>query len=494
MRPFAIPRKLLPIALGTLLLTLLLAALWRPGDASTAMDRVFQSALQPTATTGAHLPATVAPTATAHDGRAAPIATPAARVLTAAYIRRLPLVLKGWPPTPTPTATATPTRTSTPTRTATPTATPTPTPIKYGWKGVGDPGLLDAHPSDGFWGVNPDWWYNWGAQGPFVGAQAVGSAAQVISILEAGLQDLHYVPMIHCPSEATSFYPDPQGAALLARKYPGRIWLLFNEPDNAALCGGDINKRHQDFVPVDPHASSPGDWSDLGKYLGEQYVQYYDAIKAADPTARVFAFSPVQLPMPGLFGLFWPGGVELWNTFLQELNRQGRPLDGIAVHAYPSNASTYHQGCQSYYLDPTCVQEALTSAYQFFQGTDNTPSQNAYPTLTRGKPIWVTETGALAALNASVQGQPLTWARVRDGFETPMLTWFQQNTGIGGSRQYINGVAWFSTHYNGGPGWDFTASNLLDHLNPALRRPTEIGVRWRDTSCPTCQCPGPDCP
>jgi len=53
MSPFALPRKLLPVALGALLLTLLLAALWRPGDASTAMDHVFQSALQPTATTGA---------------------------------------------------------------------------------------------------------------------------------------------------------------------------------------------------------------------------------------------------------------------------------------------------------------------------------------------------------------------------------------------------------------------------------------------------------
>ena len=97
------------------------------------MNRLFQSVLQPTATTGARLPATIAPTATVRGGRAARTATPAARVLNAAYIRRLPLVLKGWPPTPTPTATATPT----PTRTATPTDTPTL--IRYGRKGIADP-------------------------------------------------------------------------------------------------------------------------------------------------------------------------------------------------------------------------------------------------------------------------------------------------------------------------------------------------------------------
>ena len=155
MSRFAALRKVLPAALGALLLTLLRAALWRPGDASTARDRLFQSVLQPTATTGARLPATVAPTATPRGGRAAPTATPAARVLNAAYSRRLPLVLKGWPPTPTPTATATPTRT------ATPTATPTPTPIKYGWKGIGhgwEAADLTAVPANQFWGLAPNWW------------------------------------------------------------------------------------------------------------------------------------------------------------------------------------------------------------------------------------------------------------------------------------------------------------------------------------------------
>ena len=485
------------MALGALLLTtLLLAAQWRPGAASTALDRVFQSALQPTATTGARLP-----TPTVRGGRAAPTATPAARVLNAAYIRRLPLVLKGWPPTPTPTATATPTRTPTPTRTATPTATPTPTPIKYGWKGISDTWEaeaigLDAAPANQFWNLGPDWWYDWGYRVRDTSAQTAVSLASTLAILEAGLKDIGYVPMLLCPSDADpANFLSPQDAAGLARKYPGRVWLLFNEPDNLEQCGAAI-----DSGPNSKGLISTQNWEGLGRYLGAQYGLYYDAIKSANPTARIFAFSPVHLPLPTLSGLYWPGGVRLWNAFLQELNRQGRPLDGIALHAYPSNASTYHSGCQwFYYLEPVCVQEALDSAYKFFQGVDSTPSQNLYVALTRNKPIWITEIGTLAALNYSVQGQPLTWTRVRDRFETPMLNWFKQCGVPGGSCSYINGVSWFSTHCKDPnhvpPWWDYTASNLLDHLSfPTQRRLTEVGAAWRDVSCPTCQCPGPDCP
>ena len=424
-------------------------------------------------------------------------------MLNAAYIRRLPLVVKGWPPTPTPTATATPTRTPTPTRTATPTATPTPTPIKYGWKGVGhgwEAVYLTAVPANQFWGLAPNWWYDWGSTlyTPTPGATTASSSAATLALLEAGLQDIGYVPMIHCPNDSAATYPAAQDAAGLARRYPGRFWLLFNEPDNLDACGGDIDRKYND--PLTQKWVANRNWEKLGQYLGQQYVLYHDTIKAADPTARLFAFSPVQLPLPALSGLYWPGGVRLWNAFLQELNRQGRSLDGIALHAYPSNASTYHTGCQwYYYLEPMCVQEALVSAYKFFQGSDGTPSQNLYAPLTRNTPIWITEIGTLEGLGYPVAGQPLTWLRVRDGFETPMLNWFKQNGVPGGSCAYINGMAWFSTHskdpYHSPPLWDYTASNLLDHLSfPTQRRLTEVGAAWRDANCATCQCPGPGCP
>ncbi|PKO22395.1 MAG: hypothetical protein CVU38_09695 [Chloroflexi bacterium HGW-Chloroflexi-1] len=382
--------------------------------------------------------------------------------------------------------------------------TPFPTPGPYGWKGIGDTWEakaigLDAAPANQFWGLAPSWWYDWGYRVRDAAAQSATSPAGTLAILEAGLKDIGYVPMIFCPQDAASTAPSPQQAADLARRYPGRVWLLFNEPDNSDQCGASIKIKYSWFPP-NPVTANPQDWKPLGKYLGEQYALYYNTIKAADPAAKVFAFNPVQLPLPTLSGLYWPGGVSLWNAFLEELTNQGQSLDGVAIHAYPSNASTYHTGCQwFYYLEPGCVQEALVSAYKFFQGTDATPSQNPYAALTRNKPIWITEIGTLAALNAPVQGQPLTWARVRDGFEAPMLNWFKQSSIPGGNCAYINGVSWFSTYCkdpnHSPPWWDYTASNLLDHLSfPTQRRLTDVGAAWRDASCPTCQCPGPGCP
>ncbi len=487
MNRFTTLRKVLPVALGALTLTLLLAALWRPGAASTAMDRLFQSVLQPTATTSARLPATVAPTATARGGRAAPTATPAARVLNAAYIRRLPLVLKGWPPTPTPTATATPTRT------ATSTATPTPTPIQYGWKGIGhgwEAAYLTAVPANQFWGLAPNWWYDWGSTlyTPTPGAAAASSSAATLALLEAGLQDIGYVPMIHCPNDSAATYPAAQDAAGLARRYPGRVWLLFNEPDNLDACGGAIDSNPD---PKTRGIVANKQWDKLGLYLGEQYVLYYDAIKVADPTARVFAFNPISLPMPDLIGLD-PNfnGVLLWNRFLQEIQRQGRPLDGIALHAYPNNSTTWHSGCAHSFLDYPCLQRALPDAYKFFQGTDAAPSKNNYQSLTIGKPIWITEIGSLTSVDSQ------SWLSTRNDFESPMIVWFKQNLPPGGSCQYIDAVAWFATHSKDPNGtWDYTASNLLNHLTfPAQHQLTAVGVLWRDTTCFNCQCASPNCP
>ncbi len=510
MSPFAIPRKLLPIALGTLLLTLLLAALWRPGDASTAMDRLFQSVLQPTVTTGARQPATVAPTATPHGDRAAPTATPAARVLNAAYIRRLPLVLKGWPPTPTPTATATATatRTPTPTRTATPTATPTPTPIKYGWKGIADPGeLSSATTANGFWGLNPGWYYNWGYGGPWAaahGAQAQSSAV-IASQLAAALADPAYVPMIWCTDEVVSGI-SPETAAGLARAHPGRVWLIFNEADqngDGDNCGTKINAHYTKDVNPPIFYYDGSHWPQLGEYLAKQYIRYYDAIKAADPTARFF-------PLGGLWLVSYPGfsgESQIWNGFTSYLanptaepNHTPRGLDGITTHAYPHSAA-----CGV--ADAACLQQALVRAHNFYQGTAAPPNTN--PTVTAAKPIWITEIGNLAAGGSppgAPQGRPTAQAYTASVLTQPLLTWFTAQAMPGGSVPYFNGLAWFSTHdcrrNPDGSIKDFTASDLLDigpvacpiTTQPLTQQRTMIGQAWAAAACATCACPGPDCP
>ncbi len=541
MRPFAPPRKLLLVALGALLLTLLLAALWRPGAASTAMDRLFQSVLQPTATTGTRLPATVVPTPTVRGAKVTSTATPGdPRVLNAAYIRRLPLVLKGWPPTPTPTATATPTRTSTPTRTATPTATPTPTPIKYGWRGVGVPlqavgvgaGWHPA-PTPAFWGVTYQWWYNWMSKGESATAAGASSDAALALMAQSLAADPFYVPMIWCPHDASPGDLVPAQVASLAAQYPGRVWLIFNEPDNDTSggdCGGlikGIQTYHNYYpesagsgwkgpLPWDPQstatpapAGTPAPTPDtlgynqLGKYLAQQYGQYYCAIKLADPRARVFSPALLELPMPNrsypldptMDSFYWrwyKRGQAIWDKFLLYLANPSvvsacadgrRPaLDGIAVHAYPSNPSSYHTDCIWYnHADTPCLKRALADAHLYFQGRGATQS----------KPIWITETGALTSVQNQAWGQTAT-------FMADMLGWARGNfTDQTGSSQllYYNAIGWFSIHYV----TDTTASDLINAavtpvpgvLGSGL---SPVGIQWNQETCFRCECPGPDCP
>ena len=538
------PRQLLPVALGALLLTLLLAALWRPGDASTAMDRVFQSVLQPTATSGARLP-----TPTVRGGRAAPTATPAGRVLNAAHSRRLPLVIKGWPPTPTPTFTPTPTRTATPTRTPTPTATPTPTPIKYGWRGIdetNDAVTLGAKwqpaPTPTFWGVKYDWWYNWSPDDLTSTTAGAGPDATLAIMAQWLAADPLYVPMVFCPHDAVSSQPSPAQVANLAAQYPGRAWLMFNEPDNDEANGdgcGDKIRQLPDYAnyypPLENWVGTPWPWdpqptatraptatpvpagtptpttmptptpdslgyNQLGKYLAQQYREYYCAIKGADPTARVFSFALMQLPMPNLN--YSPGagvsddwrwykrGRAIWDKFLLYLADPSvvaacadgrRPvLDGIAVHAYPQNYGTWHTGCQHSFTDATCVQQALADAHPYFQSRGATQS----------KSIWITETGSLT----SVQNQ--AWNQTA-AFMSTMLVWARGNfTDQIGHNQlaYYNAIGWFSMRDP-----RFSASDLINvTVTPMPNAPesglSPVGKQWNQETCLRCECPGPDCP
>lgn len=82
-----------------------------------------------------------------------------------------------------------------------PTAIPTVAPRPQTWKGIADPGLLNAGPGDGFWGIYPARWYNWGTSGFYKG-RAARSRADILAGLESGLQNPNYVPMIWCPDDA----------------------------------------------------------------------------------------------------------------------------------------------------------------------------------------------------------------------------------------------------------------------------------------------------
>ena len=353
-----------------------------------------------------------------------------------------------------------------------------PTPIKYGWKGMTHPwqaewlcqGPCKDPAGNNFWGIKADWWYNW-LHNEANTANAM-SAASTLAMLEAKLPYPDYVPMVWCMADVGAG-PTPSQVAELARRYPGRAWLIFNEADHydhSGQCGENIFGKYPSYY-------TSSNWQGLGQYLAQQYLQYRNAIKAADPTARVFAPACLQLPMPTLQGLEWGDrSIGIWNGFLDGLG--GALLDGIAVHAYPSNPSTRHTGCAGF-LDPPCAQRALGDAYRFFQGTDGSPSRNHHPAYTRNTSIWITEIGVL--------DNAISWVQTRDGFEQPMLTWFQNNVATGQPREWINTVAWYTTYDSSN-----ISTNVFDATRPGTL--TAVGERWKAAACDGCACPGPDCP
>jgi hypothetical protein len=350
-------------------------------------------------------------------------------------------------------------------------------PLRYGWKGMTHPwqaeslcqGPCKDPAGNNFWGIKADWWYNW-LYNEANTANAM-SAASTLAMLEAKLPYPDYVPMVWCMADVGAG-PTPSQVAELARRYPGRAWLIFNEADHydhSGQCGEKISGSYPFY--------RDSNWQGLGQYLAQQFLLYRNAIKAADPTARIFAPALLQLPMPTLQGLEWGDrSIGIWNGFLDGLG--GALFDGIAVHAYPSNPSTRHTGCAGF-LDPPCVQRALGDAYRFFQGTDGSPSRNHHPEYTRSKTIWITEIGVL--------DNTILWAQTSVDFEQPMLTWFQNNVATGQPREWINAVAWYTTYDSGK-----ISTNAFDATRPGTL--TAVGVRWKEATCDRCACPGPDCP
>lgn len=374
----------------------------------------------------------------------------------------------------------------------TPTPTPTPTPIIYGWKGIGDAGEIPgANWSNGFWGLNPSWNYDWDCP-------EVLDAATAAEQMALAMEDPYYVPMIWCPNDADSRRITPERAANNARDHPGRIWLIFNEPDivyDGDNCGTYINQKYPD-----ENYYGGSNYDGLGKYLAQQYIRYYDAITMADSTARLFPFGGAR--PPGAGGNNGTFARAVWNGFtsylanpVEEPNPAPRPLHGIAIHAYPIPQST---GC--WIEDFACLRQALVSTHTFYQ--------NVNPGVTAQKSIWITEVGNLQPGGmppGSWQGRQAKQAYTREVLTQPLLTWFTANAVPGGSVPYFNGLAWFSTHdcrpRGDGSIKDFTASDLLDiglvdcplQQQPTVQQLTVIGQTWAAAECDLCPCPGPDC-
>lgn len=92
--------------------------------------------------------------------------------------------------------------------------------------------------------------------------------------MATAMLDPAYVPMIWCTDDVNAGI-SPQSAADLARDHPGRVWLVFNEPDlsiDGDNCGTAIKTYYSQPGHSYPYFDG-AHWPDLGAYLAKQYIR-----------------------------------------------------------------------------------------------------------------------------------------------------------------------------------------------------------------------------
>jgi len=173
------------------------------------------------------------------------------------------------------------------------------------------------------------------------------------------------------------------------------------------------------------------------------YEDIYDAIKGADPYAKLYCC-----------------GTAFSNTsWLEQFRRRmTRPVDGVHFHGYPCNHSN-SQTCENdpgYYVWPyrynmTLASNKMNAFYSYCQSR----SQFA------GKPIWLTEFGILSII---APGYEPNHEYVRDHLMIPFLAYLDA-----GGLEKFQRVAWFSDRYGA-----LNASDLTYSDNSL----TALGIEW----------------
>ena len=320
--------------------------------------------------------------------------------------------------------------------------------------------------------VNVDWWYNWGHNH---------------EPADAWYGDPSYAPMVWCadkPGEVVNLnngsnpngHWEPVELAANAAAHPGRIWLIYNEPDfpfvrayqpppppgtptptpfrSSGQCGEVLCRAvSMTLTPTLPPGqsdidrcrwalSTPApDWTQQMAYLAaDRYAEIYQTIKSADPTAKVYCC--------GQFYTRQSQSNPWFNHFLDRLQQAhpGVGLDGVHIHTYGFTGSAavstpVAETCganqpvgESWW---NCLRRALEGYYLTQHDCIGSGCD-----LTRGKPLLVTEYGYLG-VSASVT--PPALVDVRDYLMQPLQGWLVNPTQNPG----YDGVAWFVTWYNG---------------------------------------------
>lgn len=355
------------------------------------------------------------------------------------------------------------------------------------------------------------WWYDWNHENP------------------GNLSNKQYAPMIWCsnlpnePGHPVGSW-NPQELAEKARNYPGRTWLIFNEPDHPpgevgsnyqfGQCGELLCKAAnyatlvpqvtmtpgttptatptftptptpQPGVPATPTSTpvwpcswpktspTPAYMNDLTNKIirmaADRYAQIYRIIKANDPTAKVFCCG-------NFFGEY---DTNWWQKFLEQLRLYHRDvrIDGVAMHAYPWSKSI--QACEGHITQQDIFQNCLQDALKEFRNQHVLELQRPDTPLSPNAPIWITEIGYLFDRwtdTGTPTPVPLTSEMVRGYLMKPLVEWLQ-----GGGTGY-QAVGWYISidNINDTP----LQTNLFEYVLPPTSPSvlTTPGAYWANTS------------
>ncbi len=284
-----------------------------------------------------------------------------------------------------------------------------------------------------------------------------------------GVHDARLVRTVWCVSDY-HLYPENgglntrdkivQAAQADSGRVVGRVWLIFNEPDDSvaqcgsfALTGDPFDRANRSLkVREDPAETA------------RRYSLVYDWIKTNDPNARVFA--------GGLLHLSAASTQRWWLTFLETLAAEGAlyKVEGVHVHSYPEWSTG--GSCRGHFCVPEMAQ-ALNAWYADFhvgQGLGD-------------RPIWITEIGA-GDCNWywSTRWHEAGWLKVRDGLMAPMSGWFAGDArwtyaGTPTNPGY-SAMFWFIPWWGGKEGEQYWCTFLEDGRDGG-RALTPLGEYWR---------------
>ncbi len=299
-----------------------------------------------------------------------------------------------------------------------------------GWKGFGWATQAGCPQCQGM--PSSSWFFNWGCADVWA-CPVCGQEWNPYT------QSPYFVPMLY---SGMALDTDSQVQNLLAA-YPGRAWIIWNEPDlrQVQATGNDPG-----YPPPTP-TPSPGTWVPLSPIVAARnYARAYWFIKTHDPTAWVGGPNLVCMDANGRCTTGpWSqmnGGADYFQAFVQELRRfaagQGKPVprfDFYCVHTWSyKNEQTGITAGGMLPLDGSgrATFATLSNHINWVRDPQFVDVLSPYAH------IWITETG-------HESGQ--SYGDVITRFMDPLVAWLDST----GFSRLVTHVAWYASTDAMGP-------------------------------------------